>query len=112
MFKFNFNQPRDTLDVIENAADLHFPTTEPNIPRGKQIFISDRHMKRAVQRDETAIANEELMNSGFRLVDLTDVQRLVSEMKEEYKDLSSALEHNSDLIAGVYEGDCSMWLIW
>lgn len=112
MFKFNFNQQNEHNNLADASATSCFEDEtskkeksaekETNVTQpGQEINLDERHRTRA----ETYRENGSLVfNKPFHIVDLKHVQQLIDEKKEGYKNLSLAIELDSDVIKGVYEG--------
>lgn len=108
MFKFNFSLPDNegergdihTTDSKENAVETENIKKE----EGRIMEITSLHHEKVVQyqQDTTAIFS-------FRNFSLVNVQYLEetlsdSNSSESFKNLTTAIQMNSDVIKGVYEG--------
>jgi hypothetical protein len=109
MFKFNFAQVADVADVKppppENAS-----SSEKVQAIGLEIKVNDSHRTRVRQyKTSCKIDSCGFSGSSFKLnlVDVTYVEQNILESEdtsEKYKSLTTALQLNSDVIKGVYEG--------
>nr|SVE77826.1 EOG090X0C09 [Daphnia lumholtzi]SVE78455.1 EOG090X0C09 [Daphnia lumholtzi]SVE79083.1 EOG090X0C09 [Daphnia lumholtzi] len=108
MFKFNFqSENRDEKDTISGELKCGGKTSLQEID-GQEIEISNDHFQNMKQCRESDSATN--LVRGFYLVDLKQVEELaISQKSEEYGSLKTAIEMNSDVISGVYEGGLKIW---
>nr|SVE75347.1 EOG090X0C09 [Daphnia dolichocephala] len=76
--------------------------------KGLEVEISDDHFQNVKQyrenRSPTSIIH------GIQLVDLKHVEQLItSEKKAEFESINTAIQMNSDVVKGVYEGGLKVW---
>lgn len=117
MFRFNFNQLEISSDEAatdcgaENASDragrnetqsAHDDVSE-ELSECKEICVTELHRERVKEYREHAPPDGP-SNEQFHLVDFQHLQEFITNQKNDYKALNSALEKDSDVITGVYEG--------
>lgn len=117
MFRFNFNQLESSSDEAatdcgaENATGraVTIETQSPaldvfeELSECKEIFVTELHRQRVKEYREHAPPDGP-SNEQFHLVDFKHLQEFITDQKNDYKALNSALEKDSDVISGVYEG--------
>ena len=116
MFRFNFNQLESSSDeaatdcgaenatgragIIETQSALD---VSEELSECKEIEVTELHRQRVKEYREHAPPDGP-SNEQFHLVDFKHLQEFITDQKNDYKALNSALEKDSDVISGVYEG--------
>nr|SVE74404.1 EOG090X0C09 [Daphnia barbata] len=109
MFKFNFlaeNREETDLSMTVNTIKK----SETSIPEadGQEVEMSDDHFENAKQYRENRSPTSIIR--GFELVDLKHVEQLITSGKAgEFESINTAIQMNSDVVKGVYEGGLKVW---
>lgn len=105
MFKFNF--PADSCDrtepesVVEHNSN-DFKSSVQEI-EGREIVINMDQHENVNQYRKSGLPITAIHN--FHLVDVKHIEQFISTKEDEnFESLRSALQMNSDVISGVYEG--------
>nr|SVE71271.1 EOG090X0C09 [Daphnia similis]SVE71903.1 EOG090X0C09 [Daphnia similis] len=108
MFKFNFpSENQNETDTISDHLNSSDKTSLQEID-GQEIEISNDHFQNIKQYRESCSPTS--LVRGFHLVDLKHVEELVTSQKSaEFESLKTAIQMNSDVISGVYEGGLKIW---
>lgn len=111
MFKFNFpSYNSDQTDLKAESEDIETRgKSSSQEVDGREIEIQTHHHESVNQYRENSSSTT--LVREFHLVDVKHVEQLiVSREIEKFKPLRIALEMNSDVISGVYEGKCCQFM--
>ena len=102
MFKFNFpnGDQEDTAEIPTSDVNNESKSSIHEA-QGQEIEVTSQHRESIQQYRENGSSTS--MVRDFYLVDLKHVEELVQQSGK-FESLNSALQMNSDLLTGVYEG--------
>nr|SVE74827.1 EOG090X0C09 [Daphnia carinata] len=108
MFKFNFSsENQDETDTIPDDLKSSGKTSIQETD-GQEIEISNDHFQNMKQYRDSGSSTS--LVRDFHLVDLKRVEELIASQKSgECESLKTAIQMNSDVISGVYEGGLKIW---
>lgn len=107
MFKFNFSSPDQEQEEPQskNENNENSAKTE-NVQKeeGRIVEITSTHREKVEQYKEDPSATYSFRN--FSLVNIQHLEEILSDTSspESFKNLTTAIQMNSDVIKGVYEG--------
>lgn len=103
MFKFNFqSENQDETDASSEELE-HDDKTSPEETNGQEIEISNDDLQNIKKYRENCLPTS--LVRGFHLVDLKHIEDLVTSQKGgQFECLKTAIQMNSDVISGLYEG--------
>lgn len=104
MFKFNFPNVGDQTDTETAASEINNDSKSPiQELEGREIEMSSHHRESVQQYRDNCYPTTTV--GEFHLVDFKHVEALVtSQQSGKFELLNNALQMNSDLLTGVYEG--------
>nr|SVE73780.1 EOG090X0C09 [Daphnia atkinsoni] len=108
MFKFNFQSENQDETHATSEELKHNDKTSPEETNGQEIEISNDDLQNIKKYRENCSPTS--LVRGFHLVDLKHVEDLVTSQKSgQFESLKAAIQMNSDVISGVYEGGLKIW---